>query len=235
MTFAGVVLAGGASRRMGRTKALLDIDGRAMADRVLDALRALGADPLFVFGGDPDELSVLDAPVVSDPRQGEGPVAGVLGVLEHLARTGPSVPGTFGHGPLVPGTFGHGPSVPGTFGHGPLVPGTFGHGPSGAVDGALILACDLADVTPDALRPVVVAAAGDRTSTVWVAATDRMEPMCALWSLSALAAVAASYAAGERALHRVIAEIPHVTVTVDGAALRNVNRPGDLPPSDAAG
>jgi len=135
---AGVVLAGGASRRMGQTKALIDVDGTAMADRVLDALRSVGADPVVLVGGDADELAPLSAPVVPDLYPGEGPVGGVLSALEHLAGLD-------------------------------------------AVDAALILPCDLSDVNAEILLTVLEAAVGDGHSRVWAAATDRMEPMCALW------------------------------------------------------
>ena len=185
MTIACAVLAGGASRRMGRTKALIDVDGRAMADRVLDAARGLGIGSLAIVGGDADELERLTAPIVADLFPGEGPVGGVLSALEHFGETA-------------------------------------------AVESVLVLPCDLADVTTDALWPLVDACAGDSHSRVWVAATDRLEPMCAVWSLGARAVVHERFAAGERALHRVIGELPHTTVTVDGAALRNVNRPADL-------
>ncbi len=85
MKIAGVVLAGGASRRMGRTKAVVEVDGRMMADRVLDALRAVRLGPVFVYGGDADDLGVLGADVVAEQYPGEGPVGGVLGTLDHLA------------------------------------------------------------------------------------------------------------------------------------------------------
>ncbi len=193
MRVAGVVLAGGSSRRMGRTKALIDIDGRAMADRVLDALRAVGAEPVVLVGGDAVELAALSAPLIADLYPGQGPVGGVLTALDHLAvparRTG-----------------------------------------LGVVDAALVLSCDLAAITPDSLWPLVEAAAGDSHGRVWVAATDRMEPMCALWSLAARGVVRERFVAGERALHRVIAELPHTTVTVDAPGLHNVNRPEDLLP-----
>lgn len=96
------------------------------------------------------------------------------------------------------------------------------------VDAALILSCDLVDITSDALWPILEAAAGDGHSRVWVAATDRLEPMCALWSSDARDLIRERFDAGERALHRILSEIPHTTVTVDAAALRNVNRPDDL-------
>ncbi|MGA9277191.1 molybdenum cofactor guanylyltransferase [Ilumatobacter sp.] len=182
---AGVVLTGGASRRMGRTKATIDVDGRPMADHVLDALRGVGAEPLILVGGDASELADLSAPVVDDQSPGAGPVGGVLSALDHLAKLD-------------------------------------------TVDAALILPCDLVSVTSDTLWPIVEAAVGDGMSLAWVAATERLEPMCTLWSLNARGVIRERFVAGERALHRVIAEIPHTTVTVDPAGLRNVNRPEDL-------
>lgn len=78
----GAVLTGGASRRMGRTKALIEIDGVPMAARVAAALRAAGCDSVIGYGGDPDELASLGLPVVADRYPGSGPLGGVLGVLE---------------------------------------------------------------------------------------------------------------------------------------------------------
>lgn len=82
---AGAVLAGGGSRRMGRTKALIDVGGVPMAARVGRALRDAGCAPVLVYGGDPTELEPLGLPVVPDRYPGAGPLGGVLGLLEHLA------------------------------------------------------------------------------------------------------------------------------------------------------
>ncbi|BAN02337.1 putative molybdenum cofactor biosynthesis protein [Ilumatobacter coccineus YM16-304] len=81
MRVAGVMLAGGKSSRMGRTKALVEIDGRPMGRRVLDALRSTGCDPVFAYGGDADELAPLGVRVEPDRHPGEGPVGAVAGLL----------------------------------------------------------------------------------------------------------------------------------------------------------
>ncbi|MEP1122484.1 MAG: molybdenum cofactor guanylyltransferase [Ilumatobacter sp.] len=184
MTLAAAVLAGGRSSRMGRTKALIHVDGRAMADRVIDAARSVGADPVVVIGGDPTELAGLSAPVTPDLHPGGGPVAGVLGALTHF---------------------------------------------DGVADRVLVLPCDLARVDASTLLPLLEAEAGDGFSKVWVAAGDRLEPLCAIWSVDAAARVRQLFDSGERALHRVIGELPHVAVTVDPGGLVNVNTPNDIP------
>jgi molybdopterin-guanine dinucleotide biosynthesis protein A len=71
---------------MGRTKALVEVDGRPMAGRVLDALSAAGCSPLIVVGGDESELATLGVPVVADRHPGEGPVGGVITAMTELAN-----------------------------------------------------------------------------------------------------------------------------------------------------
>ena len=184
MTLAAAVLAGGLSRRMGSTKALIEVDGRRMADSVIDAARSLGADPVVLLGGDAGELSLLSAPVVADRYPGEGPVGGVLGALRHFEHI---------------------------------------------ADRVLVLPCDLAHVTAATLTPLLEAEAGDGFSQVWVAAHDRLEPMVAIWSIDAIAPIQELFDSGERALHLVIGELPHVAVTVDASGLTNINTPDQLP------
>lgn len=69
----GAVLTGGASRRMGRDKATLEVDGVGMADRVAAALEAAGATAVARIGG-----AVGDVP---DLHPGAGPLGGVLTAL----------------------------------------------------------------------------------------------------------------------------------------------------------
>lgn len=80
--FDGYVLCGGASRRMGRDKALVEVDGTAMARRVADALRAAGADRVVAVGGDADALTGRGLHVVPDRWPGEGPLGGLITALD---------------------------------------------------------------------------------------------------------------------------------------------------------
>lgn len=72
-----VVLAGGASRRMGRDKALLEVDGRRLVDVVADRMAAV-ADHVVVASG-PRPLGRDDE--VADAPDCDGPLAGVVAAL----------------------------------------------------------------------------------------------------------------------------------------------------------
>jgi molybdopterin-guanine dinucleotide biosynthesis protein A len=71
---------------MGRTKALIEIDGVPMATRVAAALRSAGCVEVVACGGDHAELAPLGLPVLPDRHPGSGPLGAVLGVLEQLDR-----------------------------------------------------------------------------------------------------------------------------------------------------
>jgi molybdenum cofactor guanylyltransferase len=79
--FDGYVLCGGASRRMGRDKALVPVDGVAMARRVADALTAAGADRVVAVGGDAAALRRLGLASRPDRWPGEGPLGGLVTAL----------------------------------------------------------------------------------------------------------------------------------------------------------
>ena len=76
--FSGVVLAGGASRRMGRDKALVEVGGRPLVMLAVDALAAAGAAEVLVVGGDRQALGALGLTVVPDRYPGEGPLGALL-------------------------------------------------------------------------------------------------------------------------------------------------------------
>lgn len=81
----GAVLCGGASRRMGRDKALVEVDGVALARRVADALVAGGCASVVAIGGDAAALGALGLPVVADRWPGEGPLGGLATALGAVA------------------------------------------------------------------------------------------------------------------------------------------------------
>lgn len=80
--FSGVVLCGGASRRMGRDKALIEIGGQAMASRVAEALWAAGATEVTAIGGDGPALTRLGLSVQADRAPGAGPLAATMQGLD---------------------------------------------------------------------------------------------------------------------------------------------------------
>ncbi|HET6951931.1 MAG TPA: NTP transferase domain-containing protein [Acidimicrobiales bacterium] len=81
LAFDGAVLCGGASRRMGRDKALIALDGRALALRVADALAAAGAERVVAVGGDAAALGALGLATVPDEAPGSGPLTGIVTAL----------------------------------------------------------------------------------------------------------------------------------------------------------
>ena len=80
--FAGVVLAGGVSRRMGADKAFVEVDGRPMVMVAVDALVGGGALAVQVIGGDIDRLVASGLEAVPDRWPGEGPLGGVIQAIE---------------------------------------------------------------------------------------------------------------------------------------------------------
>jgi len=80
---AGAVLAGGASRRMGRPKAFIDIDGIPMVVGVANALRAGGVADVVVAGGDGEALARSGLEHVPDRFPGAGPLGGIITALRH--------------------------------------------------------------------------------------------------------------------------------------------------------
>ena len=85
-TLSGAVLAGGASRRMGRDKALVEVDGVPMAGRVAAALRDAGAAEVLAVGGDAEALARLGLTPVADRWPGEGPLGGIVTALHAAAH-----------------------------------------------------------------------------------------------------------------------------------------------------
>lgn len=89
--FRAAVLAGGRSRRMGTDKAFVEIDGRPLVVRAVDALLAAGAHEVHVIGGDLPRLTALGLTPVADHAPGEGPLGAVLTALRLTESAEPVV------------------------------------------------------------------------------------------------------------------------------------------------
>jgi molybdopterin-guanine dinucleotide biosynthesis protein MobB len=77
--YAGV-LVGGASRRMGRPKQMLELGGKTFLRRAVDAL-APHAQRVVVLGDGPLPAGGEGLPRLSDPPRLQGPLAGILGAM----------------------------------------------------------------------------------------------------------------------------------------------------------
>ena len=88
---AGVLLAGGLSRRMGGgDKTLKPLSGRPVLAHVIDRVRPQVAALALNANGDPARFAEYGLPVVADTVEGfAGPLAGVLAGLDWAARAAP--------------------------------------------------------------------------------------------------------------------------------------------------
>ena len=84
---AAVVLAGGASRRMGRDKATLVHDGTTLVERTVNTVAARCA-PVFVIAAPGQALPTLSAEVLRDEERGVGPLLATGRGLRAAAEAG---------------------------------------------------------------------------------------------------------------------------------------------------
>lgn len=86
----GVILAGGAARRMGGAdKALRSLAGRTLLDHVTERLRPQVDRLALNANGDPARFATCGLPVIADAASGRpGPLAGVLAAVDWAARIG---------------------------------------------------------------------------------------------------------------------------------------------------
>ena len=88
---AGVILAGGLSRRMGGgDKSLRRLDKRPLIGHVIDRLHEQAAPLALNANGDPSRFSAFRLPVIADATQDfPGPLAGVLAGMRWAAKAAP--------------------------------------------------------------------------------------------------------------------------------------------------
>jgi molybdopterin-guanine dinucleotide biosynthesis protein A len=80
----GIVLAGGASQRMGRDKAFLELGGRPLIVHVIERMARVCAEVLVV-AGDAQPYTGLGVPLVEDRFRGVGVLGGLHAGLEAAA------------------------------------------------------------------------------------------------------------------------------------------------------
>lgn len=83
--FCGVILAGGQSLRMGRDKALLEIDGQPLVRRLANLLAGITGE-VILSAGQPERYAFLGLPVIHDLFPGQGPLAGLHAAMRHSRR-----------------------------------------------------------------------------------------------------------------------------------------------------
>jgi molybdopterin-guanine dinucleotide biosynthesis protein A len=81
---AAIIAGGRAERLRGRPKGLIEIEGRRIVDRQLEALRTV-FDRVFMVANDPAPWAGLGLAVVPDRTPGAGPLAGLDAALAALA------------------------------------------------------------------------------------------------------------------------------------------------------
>jgi molybdenum cofactor guanylyltransferase len=86
MSVTGVIQAGGKSTRMGgRTKALMELGGRRIIDRVVDVMRAV-TDDLLIVTNTSEVYACLGLPMIADVFPDHGSLGGIFSGLRAASR-----------------------------------------------------------------------------------------------------------------------------------------------------
>lgn len=80
-------MAGGRSRRMGKNKALIEIDGRTIIERAAGVLSPI-FDDFFLVANEIDLYEHLDYPIITDLIKGAGSLGGIYTALVHSSYNG---------------------------------------------------------------------------------------------------------------------------------------------------
>ena len=218
LPFSAVILAGGAASRMGRTKAFLEVGGREILERELDATRECRdvilatdeanpyAEALHRYGweADPADRNTYyssrvghpegrRARILPDREPGLGPLAGLVGALEAAVE-----------------------------------------------DRCWVLSCDLPFVTPELGSALVTELGDPRSEDSRLAAVPtvegRLQPLCAAYRRGAWRVGASLLEEGERSMRALlkaipVRQVPEERLQLPGdprLLLLNVNTPEDL-------
>src|SRR5437016_10111323 len=81
----GYVLAGGASTRLGRDKALVEVGGTPMLTRMIELLGGVTKQVKLVAA--PGKYSAFGVETIEDQWPGEGPLGGIITALDDAAKS----------------------------------------------------------------------------------------------------------------------------------------------------
>jgi len=202
----GAVLVGGASRRMGVDKAVLEVGGRTLVEVAVAALAAAGAHPVLLVGDPPAGARppVPGATAVPDRYPGEGPLGGLITALAAASAPVPAEPD--------------------------LAAGTVDRADYPDVV-VVVVACDMPAFDAASAAALARSLADTPGAAAAAAVVDgRPQPLTAAWRPAvALPVLRAAFADGERAPRRVLPRLEVVEVHgLDPRALHDVDRPEDL-------
>lgn len=85
--YLGAILAGGRSRRFGAPKALAEVGGERIVERVRDAVQKVVPDVVLI-ANEPRLFAGLDLPVRADRATGAGPLGGIYTALRWAREEG---------------------------------------------------------------------------------------------------------------------------------------------------
>lgn len=77
------ILAGGMSTRMGQNKALLEVGGKPIVERVLERVREVAGGDVMIIANDREPYEHLGLPIYADLLPRKGPLGGLYTALMH--------------------------------------------------------------------------------------------------------------------------------------------------------
>jgi molybdopterin-guanine dinucleotide biosynthesis protein A len=87
----GYVLAGGASSRFGRDKALVRFGARPLLLEIVQLVRTYTSEVAVIAGAQKYRDLAANLEIIEDQWPGEGPLGGIITALQHTAAADPSV------------------------------------------------------------------------------------------------------------------------------------------------
>jgi molybdopterin-guanine dinucleotide biosynthesis protein A len=164
----GYVLAGGGSTRFGQDKALVEIGGRPMLERMIDLMRRVA--PKLKIVGPAEKYTEFGIETVADRWPGEGPLGGIITAL--LDAAADSAPTTSNQQLQVASH------------------------EAGAW--CFIVSCDMPFLTEDWLKFQIQRAESSTADVVLPRSAGGFEPLCACWRPRAAEALRQAFGRGVR-------------------------------------